>query len=303
MADVLRDAGLVVLEVDGWGPRARSSGGFDGDRPWCIMWHHTASDTTPENDVSYICYGSPDAPLANLYLDRDGTVWVCAGGATNTNGKGQAQIMSRGVVPVDSMNTHAIGIEAANNGVGGPWPQHQIDAYFRVNNALAAAYGLLPDDCCTHREYAPDRKIDPATAPAVQGPWQPDPVTGSGTWSLDDIRDEAWLRSAGTPPSPIPGDDDMQVRLLTLTDSDAQFLAECDSQGQALFVTWAGPGSPSVDAVVAAHRSEAARKGHPFNQTGNIAGLFNCVLVGPIPHGDSKHTWQGDGVEFWRCVT
>jgi len=262
----------------------------------------TASDTTPENDVSYIVYGSPDAPISNLYLDRDGVVWVCAGGATNTNGKGAAQIMSRGVIPADQMNTHAVGIEAANDGVGQAWPQVQIDSYFRINNALADAYGLLPDDCCTHHQYAKDRKIDPARAEAVEGPWQPAGINTSGTWSLDDIREEAWLRSAELPP-PTPGDDDMQVRLLVLTDSDAQFLAECDSQGQALFVTWAGPGSPSVDAVVGAHRAEAARKGHPFNQTGDIHGLFNCILVGPLPAGDSRHTWQGEGVEFWRCVT
>ena len=75
LAHIMRNAGLVVQEVDGWQGRARSSGGFDGDRPWCVMWHHTASNTAPENDVNYICFGSPDSPLANLYLDRDGQVW------------------------------------------------------------------------------------------------------------------------------------------------------------------------------------------------------------------------------------
>jgi hypothetical protein len=164
------------------------------------MWHHTASDTTPENDVSYICYGCPDAPVANLYLARDGAVWICAAGATNTNGKGAGQIMSRGVVPADQMNTHAIGIEAANNGLGQLWPRVQIDSYFRLNNALAEAYGLLPDDCCTHHQYAKDRKIDPATAAAVEGPWQPNSITTSGTWSLDDVRTECWLRADGLPP-------------------------------------------------------------------------------------------------------
>ena len=49
-------------------------------------------------------------------------------------------------------------------------------------------------------------------------------------------------RSGTTPPT--NGEDDMQIRLLVLSDSDAQFLAATDSQGQALYVTWAGPGSP-----------------------------------------------------------
>jgi len=218
LADVLRAAGLVVVEVDGWGQRARSSGGFDGDRPWVIMWHHTASNTHAENDVSYICYGSQDAPLANLYLARDGSVWVCAAGATNTNGKGQAMIMSKGVVPADSCNTHAIGIEAANDGVGEPWAQVQVDAYFRVNNALAAAYGMQPDDCATHSYYAgASRKIDPAQAVAVQGPWVPDSANSSGTWSLDDIREEAWLRSADFPP---PKQETDEMYLATLSNGD-----------------------------------------------------------------------------------
>jgi hypothetical protein len=105
------------------------------------------------------------------------------------------------------MNTHAIGIEAANDGVGQPWPQEQIDSYFAVNNALAAAYGLLPADCCTHQEWAPTRKIDPAVATSVYGPWMPGSVTSSGTWSVTDIRAEANRRAPTAPPP--SGDDDM----------------------------------------------------------------------------------------------
>lgn len=227
LAAVVRGAGLNVVEVSGWQTRARGSGGYDGNRPWAIMWHHTASDTSPENDVNYIVSGSDDAPLANLYLARDGSVWVCAGGATNTNGKGSATAMSLGIVPTDQMNTHAIGIEAANDGVGQEWPQVQIDAYFALNNALAAAYGLQPTDCCSHQAYAPDRKIDPATAAAVKGPWHPDPSTGSGTWDLFDIKAEAANRAGHLPPpdpGPDPGpapqppkDDDMQ-RITAATD-------------------------------------------------------------------------------------
>jgi hypothetical protein len=206
--------------------------------------------------------------------------------------------MSRGTVPSDSMNTHAIGIEAANDGVGQLWPQAQIDAYFAINNALAAAYGLQPSDCATHNSYAPDRKIDPAVATSVEGPWMPSTVTSSGTWSVDDVRSEANLRAVTAPPP--SGDDDMQVRLFILRDSDAQFLAECDSQGQALFITWAGPGSPSVDQAVAAHRAEALRKGHEFEQTVNLADIFNCAAFGPVPFGDSKHTWTKG--ECWRWI-
>jgi hypothetical protein len=101
------------------------------------------------------------------------------------------------------MNTRAIGIEAANSGVGEVWPQAQVDAYFRLNNALAAAYGLRPTDCASHAAWAPSRKIDPATAAAVQGPWRPRSINSSGTWNVDDIRNECRAR-AGTGPAPTP---------------------------------------------------------------------------------------------------
>jgi len=220
LADVLRDTGaLTVVEVEGWEYRARSSGGYPG-LPLAVFWHHTASDTTAENDVGYICYGCPDAPVSNLYLARDGAVWVCAGGATNTNGKGGPLDMSRGTIPIDQANSNVIGIEAANNGLGQPWPAVQVDAYFTVNNALADAYGLAPSDLATHNGWCepscPGRKIEPATAAAVQGPWRPGPVNGSGTWSQTDVRAEAARRA--TPPPP-QGDDDM-------TDDQARQLLE-----------------------------------------------------------------------------
>lgn len=201
-----RNAGLVTIEDPGWEHRARSSGGFDGDRPWAVMWHHTASATSPQNDVNYMVRGSPDAPVANLLLARDGSVWVMAGGATNTNGKGYAYRTSKGTIPNDQMNTHAVSIEAANNGVGEAWTQQQIDAYFRLSLALTEALGLAPGDVCNHQTWAPDRKIDPATAAAVQGPWRPRPVGSSGTWNQSDVVTELIERS-GVPTPPPPEDD------------------------------------------------------------------------------------------------
>jgi hypothetical protein len=233
LADWCRAAGLVTVEVDGWQHRARSSGGFDGDRPWAVMWHHTASATSPENDVNYICYGSPDAPISNLLLDRDGVVWVCAAGATNTNGKGGPWSTTRGVVPQDSMNTHAVSIEAANDGVGEWWPQVQIDAYFTLSLTLAERLGLQPDDICEHQSWAPDRKIDPAVADAVQGPWQPHRANSSGTWLQDDVIDELWQRATSVPPTP-PG----PLPPPTPVEGDDVLVVALDSNGTA----WVGNG-------------------------------------------------------------
>jgi len=187
MADWFRAAGLTVVEYDGWKTRARSSGGYDSGRPWGVMWHHTASQTSPQNDASYMCSGSSDRPIANLLIARDGAVWVLAAGATNTNGKGSGVVWSKGQVPNDSMNTYAVGMEIANNGVGEAYPQAQIDAAFGASVTLVQRLGLNATDISHHQFYAPDRKVDPATAVAVQGPWKPGSCTSSGTWELDGL--------------------------------------------------------------------------------------------------------------------
>src|SRR5262245_45322910 len=102
------------------------------------MWHHTASSASPENDASYMCYGSPDAPIANVLVARDGSVWLLAAGPTNTNGKGSDVRWTKGAVPTDSMNSYAWGMEIANNGVGEAYPQVQIDSAFKVSNCINA---------------------------------------------------------------------------------------------------------------------------------------------------------------------
>lgn len=218
LADELRGAGCNVVEYDGWQTRARSSGGY-ASPPLCVMWHHTASNTTPANDASYMCHGSSDRPIANLLIARNGDVWVLAAGATNTNGKGGPLSFSRGQCPTDSMNTRAVGVELANNGVGEQYSQAMVDAMFKVSNACNRRCGNQPTDLATHNLWAPSRKIDPATT-NIAGPWKPRASTSSGTWNTDDIRSEC-ARRAGSTPTPIPppsGDDDVEKLLCRDTD-------------------------------------------------------------------------------------
>jgi hypothetical protein len=278
LADVLRAAGLRVVEVEGWQTRARSSGGYADGRPWCVMWHHTASETTPQNDVNYIVYNCPDAPVANLYLARDGEVSVCAGGAANTNGKGDPQTFSKGTVPLDSMNTYAIGVEAANSGLGETWPQVQIDAYFTLNDALTAAYGLEPTDLCSHHQYAPSRKIDPATAAAVEGPWEPRALNSSGSWNLDDIRSEALARADNTPgpgpepPEPPPTAGGLMFTILTVIDHPEALGGMMDGNGIIAQLTWLSP-----------KRYDDCKAAGAGTVTVALPDVANCDLLGPIP--------------------
>lgn len=197
LADVLRAAGLEVVELDGWQYRSRGSGGYDDGRPDHVMVHHTASppSASGENDAWYCATGDEDAPLSNLCLDRDGVWWVLAGGATNTNGKGGPL----NGVPADSMNTHAIGVEA-NGGYGHPWPAVQTSSYTRGVRALCDRYGCKY--VAGHAEWAPDRKVDPAGP----SPW----AAGNDTWNMDGFRNDVW-----------EDDDDM-----ALTDDDVARIAK-----------------------------------------------------------------------------
>lgn len=195
LADVCRRTGYPVIEEGGWQTRARGSGGYDSGRPNHIMVHHTASGPSSDGwpDVNYCTYGDEDAPLCNLYLARDGTIWVCAGGATNTNGSGHDPC---GVTADDSMNSSAIGIEAGNDGVGERWPDVMLDSYARLCAELCDAYGIPNGRIHAHFEWAPTRKTDPA------GPDRY--ASGAASWDMAGFRSDC----AGAPepaPEPDPG--------------------------------------------------------------------------------------------------
>jgi hypothetical protein len=216
LPDVLSAAGCQVHEYDtGWPTRSRSSGGYAA-APLGVSWHHTAgaAGASAQSECDYMVRYSDAKPTCNLYVARDGVVWVLAGGATNTSGKGGPLTMSRGVIGTDCANTTTVGMEMGNNGVGEAWPAVQVDAAFRASNAINARCGNQPTDVFSHQCYAPTRKTDPATAAAVQGPWSPRSCTTSGTWDCDDIRTECARRAAG-----IPEEDDMtDEQLYAITD-------------------------------------------------------------------------------------
>jgi hypothetical protein len=216
MLDVLRAAGCQVAESSttaGWQHRARSSGGFPVP-PLAVFWHHTASDTTPANDLSWMIDGCDDAPVGNLLLDRTGTYWPIAAGASNCAGKGGPATFSRGTIGADAGNTGGWQLEVANAGTGEVWPAVVVDAYIAGSNALNAHVGNLPTDVITHQAWAPTRKIDPATAAAVEGSWHPFAVTSSGTWSVPDIAAECARRASSTPPD--PSEDDVYQSLIII---------------------------------------------------------------------------------------
>jgi hypothetical protein len=282
MSAWLRNAGLNVIEYDGWQNRARGSGGYS-DYPLCVMWHHTASPPSwdGQKDADYCAVGDEDAPVSNLYIDRSGVVWILAAGATNTNGKGKSISFSRGTVPSDCMNTHAVGVEMGNDGLGERWPIAQINSAFVVSNTLNAHMGNQPDDISTHQFYAPDRKIDPATT-NVEGPWQPESCTSSGSWSRGSVQAECRARAGQMPPPPQEDDEEMIFDGLWKRDNDETIFA-IYKNGTKVWITDEGHlnGMKNLQAINHAPAQSIEV------QTMTDPGLFAAfgVVVGPVPPG------------------
>lgn len=94
-----------------------------------------------------------------------------------------------------------------------------------------------------------------------------------------------------TPTTPTVPEDNMAKRTLFIpTDCDAQFLGWADDDGNALEVTWADK------ARADAHRSV----GVVIRDQLSSGGFRNCVLLGPLPTGDTRKVWTE--ADFFRVV-
>lgn len=148
IADKLRaDPVLVsrVVEVAGW--QSRGSESFD---PEGFVWHHTAGASSGNSPSLNVCiHGRAGlaGPLCNVFLARDGTVYVVAAGRANHAGAGGWAGLAG--------NSAVYGLEAENDGRQ-PWTATQLDLAARIASAL----GTATDKMCMHREWAPRRKPD-----------------------------------------------------------------------------------------------------------------------------------------------
>lgn len=153
LADVLRAAGLTVIEHDGWKDRGRGDvGTIDA-----VVAHHTGPGSD-EGLINLILNGRPDlaGPLSQVFLPRDGTWHLLAAGKCNHAGRGSWHGATD--------NSDTIGIEAANAGNGvDPWPTTQLSSYVRGVAAILRHLGKDELGVCGHKEFAlpRGRKIDP----------------------------------------------------------------------------------------------------------------------------------------------
>lgn len=148
LADVLRGAGVTVVEVDGWRGRGGELQGVKG-----VVQHHTATPkSTPDTNVAKLLRdGRADlrGPLSQLGLDRQGRWWVIADGRANHNGYGE-------------WANQSVGVEAFNDGRGEPWPDEQLRSWEQGTAAICRRLGFTAKQVKAHRETDPRRKIDPA---------------------------------------------------------------------------------------------------------------------------------------------
>lgn len=149
----VKNAGVKYKKVSGWASRGHGTMG----RIDSIMCHHTAgpkSGNVPSLNV--VAYGRArlSGPLAQLFLARDGTVYLVAAGVSYHAGRVSSNRYT---------NSHSIGIEAENTGVSNdsPWPAHQVAEYAKLCKALADEFNLPISRVVGHKE-ATSRKIDPS---------------------------------------------------------------------------------------------------------------------------------------------
>ena len=160
LADILRGAGLPVIEVDGW--KTRGHGVMSSVKG--ILVHHTAGAATGDYpSLRIVRDGRTDlpGPLSQLGLGRNGTWYVIAAG----------RCYHAGSTIDDSIygNSNAIGIEGESTGVPSTntghayWPDVQYRSYVDGVRALQARYGVVKSRVLGHKEAAVPlgRKPDP----------------------------------------------------------------------------------------------------------------------------------------------
>lgn len=184
LADVLRKAGVPVIEESGWQSRAQS-GSFS---PRGLIRHWDASSPSSHGAVEYM----RDNIACNITTCRGNSshgpsVHVLAAGRAWHAGEG-----SFGVFPTDQGNTYAIGHEVAHT-VDEAWTEPQYSVVVAAEQAILAHLSADVDQAwCTHSEYAPSRKID----------------TTGGEYGQDPAHERLILRS-GVTPAPTPLETDM----------------------------------------------------------------------------------------------
>lgn len=154
LPDVLRSAGLTVVEHDGWATR-----GLSQTKPFevrGVVVHHDASPVGDSPSVPANMIRNFETAAAQAWVARDGAWHVIAAGRAPHAGP----VLSQYVGLFD--NYSALGVETDHT-VGEVWPDAQLTALRTGIAAVLAHKGLGADRVNFHRIVCdpPGRKIDP----------------------------------------------------------------------------------------------------------------------------------------------
>src|SRR5690606_33190726 len=125
------DAGVKYKKVSGWSSRGHGTMGSIQS----VIVHHTAGPKSGNSpSLNVVAYGRPglSGPLAQLFLARDGTVYLVAAGISYHAGRVSSNRYA---------NSHAIGFEAEATGLDSG-PAHQINDNAKFGNELCKECGL-----------------------------------------------------------------------------------------------------------------------------------------------------------------
>lgn len=178
----LRKRGGKVVEVYKWYGRGRpaSTGGF---APVGVLWHHTGGSSKGGLDYAeWMAFeGRSDlpAPLCQIAIGGDGTIYILASGRANHAGTAKAS----GSVAAGDGNSLYVGVECMNNGTEG-WSKAQYDAMVLVGVVLGEVLGCTAQAQRAHKETS------------VTGKWDP------GALDMDKFRLD--IASASLPKAPKP---------------------------------------------------------------------------------------------------
>lgn len=160
LGDVLRDAGLTVVETSGWQERSADSG--EPPRPVGVLEHHTAtwaSEDDPAPSVQLCIDGRPDldGPLCHGLIGFDGTVHLISAGRANHAGEAKMS----GPNPSGDGNVLYVGFEWDYQGVEQAPSTEQYDAAVRATEAVLNHLDRPADAARGHLETSVTGKIDP----------------------------------------------------------------------------------------------------------------------------------------------
>lgn len=150
LVEVMRTAGLNVVEMSGWKSRGES-GSFSIHG---ILLHHDAEGLHNDNVPNFMSQNGEFG--SQLWIKYTGEVYVMAAGLKMHAGSGQGFRN----IPANNGNAYCIGIETDYSGEG-PRPAAIDVAIHQLTRVLVDFFGMDPQrDLALHKEYAPDRKID-----------------------------------------------------------------------------------------------------------------------------------------------